>query len=159
MGRTERVCNICSEAYSEYDEHEYCSECEMWICEGCASWAITVYPALGSICRNCDDVGGPAAPRKRELFAFLCEKYDLDEDDVVAEWAKDKPFRICPCFVCKSETCIEAHDRTVEITKEQIEEMELCDKEEYYGKCCLCAKAEEKCEGCSETKNKKIKSE
>jgi hypothetical protein len=157
MGRTERVCNICKEAYSEYDDHECCTECDAWICEGCASWTITVYPALGNICRDCDNIGGPTAPKKRELLDFVCNKYKVELQELVDEWAKDQPSRNCPCFVCETENCTFAYHNTVELTKEQAEELELCEREDYFGKCCLCAKTEEKCEACSEKTNKKIK--
>lgn len=155
MGRTERVCDICHDAYSEYDDHECCTECDAWICEGCASWAITVYPALGNICRDCDDVGEPRAPKKRELLDFVCEKYKTSVPELEKEWAKDQPFRNCSCFNCETESCTFAHRNTVVLEKEEVEELELCEKEQYFGKCCYCADTEEKCESCS--LNKKIK--
>jgi hypothetical protein len=158
MGRCERVCFGCSQAWTEYDEHLTCVECYNQYFEDCGCHRdLTCFAGVGLVCNKCNNYNSAPDATDEDLLDFLLKKYNLSRHDVYQEWAAKQPTRVLPCFRCKNKQCTLTHERTVIFTEEEEEEnSEIPDGFETFGLCCNCVEAKDKCNGCMQNKRQKV---
>lgn len=163
MGRCERVCAGCDSAWTEYDEHVTCSQCDNQYFDDCGcSKDVTSLAGIGLVCEKCNNYNSAPTATDEDLLEFIFKKY-LDRKQVILGCASEQSIRTLPCFRCKSETCKVTQENEIKLTEKEMDE--LCiedDSISHFGQCCICAEkedlCEERCVDCDpKTAKKKIK--